>query len=52
MFYLDVKEIDWDVYIENYCLGVKKFLLKEDTSELRIDKCRTDLTKYNITLIL
>lgn len=35
IFNIDVKEIDWEVYMENYCLGIKKYLLKEDMSKLK-----------------
>ena len=33
-FNFDVRQIDWTAYLENYCLGVKKFVLKEDTKNL------------------
>ena len=28
-FHFDVKNIDWTIYLRNYCIGVKKYLLKE-----------------------
>lgn len=33
-FGFDFKQIDWDRYIENYCLGVKKYALKESLEDL------------------
>ncbi|CAH1786736.1 unnamed protein product [Owenia fusiformis] len=33
-FSFDVKRINWPLYMENYCLGVKKFALKEQLSNL------------------
>lgn len=32
MFLFDPSIIDWRVYMERYCLGIKQFLLKEKTS--------------------
>ena len=43
MFNIDVRHIDWKLYIEHYCLGTKKYLLKEDMSKMA--KCRRELTK-------
>lgn len=33
-FNFDVRRIHWPTYLENYCLGVKRFALKEDLSKL------------------
>ncbi|ESN98121.1 hypothetical protein HELRODRAFT_84823, partial [Helobdella robusta] len=33
-FNFDVKQIHWPTYLENYCLGVKRFVLKEDMKNL------------------
>jgi len=33
-FYLDPRSIHWPSYIENYCLGTKRFMLKEPASGL------------------
>ncbi|KAK3603214.1 hypothetical protein CHS0354_036144 [Potamilus streckersoni] len=33
-FYFDPRPLHWPTYIENYCIGTKKFLLNEDLSEL------------------
>lgn len=30
MFSIDVRTIDWRIYLQRYCLGIKKFLLKEE----------------------
>jgi fatty acyl-CoA reductase len=30
VFNFDVRQLNWLEYIENYVLGVKKYLLKED----------------------
>ncbi|XP_075260395.1 fatty acyl-CoA reductase 2-like [Convolutriloba macropyga] len=32
---VDFNSIEWRSYIENYCLGLKKFLLKEDMSKIK-----------------
>ncbi|KAL8601936.1 hypothetical protein ACOMHN_008428 [Nucella lapillus] len=33
-FPFDPRTIDWSKYMENYCLGAKRFILKEEISEL------------------
>lgn len=33
-FPFDPRSIDWSQYMENYCLGAKQFVLKEEISEL------------------
>ncbi|KAJ8916622.1 hypothetical protein NQ315_000267 [Exocentrus adspersus] len=33
-FCFDVVEIDWETYIENYVLGIRRFLFKKDNSTL------------------
>ncbi|KAK7486341.1 hypothetical protein BaRGS_00022389 [Batillaria attramentaria] len=33
-FSFDPRTIDWSQYMENYCLGAKQFVLKEEVSEL------------------
>ncbi|KAL8568138.1 hypothetical protein ACOMHN_027661 [Nucella lapillus] len=42
-FPFDPRSIDWATYMENYCLGVKQFVLKEEISEL--PKARVDLQR-------
>ena len=39
--YFDIKDLDWCSYIEQYCLGIKTFVLKEDLSKMNI--CRKEL---------
>ncbi|XP_038598268.1 fatty acyl-CoA reductase 2 [Tachyglossus aculeatus] len=34
LFNFDVRKLDWFEYVENYCIGTKKYLLKEDMSRL------------------
>lgn len=33
-FFFDVNQIQWDIYIFNYCGGVRKYLLQEDQESL------------------
>lgn len=33
-FLFDIRQLDWNAYIENYVLGARKFLLNEDMSTL------------------
>ena len=28
-FNFDVRQIDWQSYVEDYCLGIRRFILKE-----------------------
>jgi alcohol-forming fatty acyl-CoA reductase len=50
IFNFDISDINWKTYIEEYCLGTKKFLMKEDMSN--INACRRNLKRYLIILIL
>lgn len=34
VFYVDPRSLHWPSYVENYCLGTKKYILKEDLSGL------------------
>jgi len=43
-FYFDPRMLHWPTYIQNYCLGTKKFILKED--EAGIPAARAHLKKY------
>lgn len=45
-FLIDVKQIDWPSYMENYVLGVRHYLLKEDPSTIGSAKFRLDLLYY------
>ncbi|KAI8512893.1 hypothetical protein Bbelb_095320 [Branchiostoma belcheri] len=38
LFNFDVSAIDWDQYMENYLIGAKRYVLKEDVG--RIPECR------------
>lgn len=34
MFNFDVRQLNWPEYIENYCIGTKKYVLNEDMSDI------------------
>ncbi|CAF1175082.1 unnamed protein product [Adineta ricciae] len=42
-FHFDVKDINWTLYLRNYCIGVKKYLLKEPLYQSK--KSKLTLTK-------
>ena len=42
-FNVDVRDLSWKYYIDQYCLGIKKYLLKEDMSKMA--NCRRKLNK-------
>lgn len=42
LFNVDVREMSWRSYMEQYCLGTKKYALKEDMSKM--SKCRRELS--------
>ena len=44
MFYLDPRPLHWPTYIENYILGTKKYLLKEDMVD--VPAARAHLKKW------
>ncbi len=46
MFNFDLKELNWKSYIEQYCLGTKVYLMKEDAKKL--NECRIKIIKYKI----
>jgi len=37
-FDFDVRNIDWQLYLDNYCLGTKRYALKEDMNDLQVAK--------------
>ena len=37
---VDFNSIEWRSYIENYCLGLKKFVLKEDMNMIERSRKR------------
>merc|ERR1712127_364033 len=41
LFNVDVRSLNWKLYVEQYCLGTKKYLLKEDMTKM--SKCRNQL---------
>ena len=43
VFNFDIKELHWYAYVEQYCLGIKKFVLKEDFTKMNI--CRKELKR-------
>lgn len=56
-FYFDPRPLHWPTYIENYCIGTKKFLLNEDLSELpaaraHIRKLRNIRYTFNTVLAI
>lgn len=48
-FDCDVRQLNWDSYWENYCLGTKKYVLKEDMANM--PRARQDLIRYYTTSI-
>ncbi|XP_033646092.1 fatty acyl-CoA reductase 1-like isoform X1 [Asterias rubens] len=36
VFYTDVRPLDWQSYIEAYCVGTKQYVLKEDLNSIHI----------------
>lgn len=49
-FMCDVKQLDWDTYLKNYVLGIRKYILKDDLSTLK--SARRTLKKYAIIVFL
>lgn len=45
MFNFDVRQLNWPEYIENYCIGTKKYVLNEDMAD--IPAARQHLRKYD-----
>uniref|UniRef100_A0AAR5Q418 Fatty acyl-CoA reductase n=1 Tax=Dendroctonus ponderosae TaxID=77166 RepID=A0AAR5Q418_DENPD len=45
-FCFDVAKINWENYLENYILGIRRFIFKEDTSS--IPKARKQISKLYI----
>lgn len=33
-FNFDVRQLNWPEYIDNYCIGTKKYVLNEDMSDI------------------
>lgn len=45
-FLLDVKQIDWPIYMQNYVLGIRHFLLREDPKTMDAARFRLGLLYY------
>lgn len=45
-FLIDVRAIDWPKYMENYVLGIRHYLLREDPKTIDAAKFRLDLLYY------
>lgn len=45
-FVIDVKQINWAKYMENYVLGIRQYLLKEDPSTIEAARFRLDMLYY------
>ncbi|KAI2564986.1 fatty acyl-CoA reductase 2 [Homo sapiens] len=57
VFNFDVRQLNWLEYIENYVLGVKKYLLKEDMAGIpkakqRLKRLRNIHYLFNTALFL
>uniref|UniRef100_A0A8D0H5B4 Fatty acyl-CoA reductase n=1 Tax=Sphenodon punctatus TaxID=8508 RepID=A0A8D0H5B4_SPHPU len=57
LFSIDVRQLHWPEYIENYCLGAKKYVLKEDLSGIpaakqHLRKLRNIRYAFNTTLLV
>ena len=33
-FYFDIRDLNWDTYVTNFCIGTKCYLMKEDLANL------------------
>jgi len=46
LFYFDIRQIDWQSYLPEYCLGIRRYILneKDDT----IPAARTSLMKFYV----
>jgi fatty acyl-CoA reductase len=45
MFYFDVRKINWQNYFENYILGIRQIVFKEDFNTLPL--ARSNLKRYH-----
>ena len=43
-FNFDVRQLNWPEYIENYCIGTKKYVLNEEMSDIPV--AQKHLRKY------
>ncbi|XP_077399615.1 fatty acyl-CoA reductase 1 [Vanacampus margaritifer] len=56
-FNFDVRQLNWPEYIENYCIGTKKYVLNEDMSDIpaarqHLRKLRNIRYTFNILLVV
>jgi len=56
-FKLDVSEVDWKTYMEDYCLGVKYYAMKENDS--MVEKARLQMNRlfwfrraFNVVMVI
>jgi hypothetical protein len=47
---MDIKSLNWKIYLENCWKGTKTHLLKEDLSAEKIEKARHKIVKYEILI--
>uniref|UniRef100_A0A8C7X5P0 Fatty acyl-CoA reductase n=1 Tax=Oryzias sinensis TaxID=183150 RepID=A0A8C7X5P0_9TELE len=57
MFNFDVRQLNWPEYIENYCIGTKKYVLNEDMSDIpaarqHLRKLRNIRYTFNTLLVV
>ncbi|XP_048862742.1 fatty acyl-CoA reductase 1-like isoform X1 [Brienomyrus brachyistius] len=57
MFNFDVRQLNWPEYIENYCIGTKKYVLNEDMSDIpaarqHLRKLRNIRYTFNTLLLI
>ncbi|KYO44734.1 fatty acyl-CoA reductase 1 [Alligator mississippiensis] len=57
LYNFDIRQLHWSEYIENYCLGAKKYLLNEDMSGIpaakqHLRKLRNIRYVFNTTLLV
>ena len=43
MFNIDIRDLNWENYLEQYCIGTKVFLLKEDLA--KVSQVRQELSQ-------
>lgn len=43
IFHFDIRQLDWDHYLHDYMLGVKRYILKDDMMSL--DGPLTNITR-------
>lgn len=56
-FNFDVRQLNWPEYIENYCIGTKKYVLNEDMSDIpaarqHLRKLRNIRYTFNTVLVV